>query len=242
MKLLGIDLETTGLDTQKDEVTEIGYVLVDTEVSKPLLCVSDLVDSGVDVPDEITEITHITTDMLREYGRSPSDVLSRLVSYMNEVDYIVAHNGNFFDKPFLYRWSCDHEVEIPDKPWLDTRDDVPYPKHYRYRNLTYLAAEHGFINPFPHAALFDAMAMMKVLSHYDINEVIKRFKTPWVVIRADVSFERKDEAKKLGYQWQKAGDKTYTKCWVKRVKEFELEQERQEATFKVIELRSNDDT
>lgn len=240
MKLLGIDLETTGLDTENDHITEIGYVLIDTEIKKPLICRSHLIRlDGVVVPDLITEITSITTDMLVGYGETPSKVLIDLDLRMNEADYIVAHNGNAFDKPFLYRWAKSFSIKLPDKPWLDTYEDVPYPKHYRYRNLTYLAAEHGFINPFPHAALFDTMAMMKILSHYEIKDVIARHKTPWVVLRAMVDYDRREDAKKQGYQWQNVGNKTYTKCWVKRVKQDEVEEEIDKVSFQVKIIQEN---
>jgi oligoribonuclease (3'-5' exoribonuclease) len=37
MKLLGIDLETTGLDVTKDRIIEIGMVLWETDTQTPII-------------------------------------------------------------------------------------------------------------------------------------------------------------------------------------------------------------
>ena len=39
--------------------------------------------------------------------------------------------------------------------------DVPYPETIATRKLTYLAADHGIVNPFAHRALFDVITMMQ---------------------------------------------------------------------------------
>lgn len=234
MKILALDLETTGLDILKDDVTEIGYVLCDTNEPKPLVCVSELIyKDGVKVPQLITEITHITDDILCDYGVSPHIALERLRGFMEDCDYVVAHNGNNFDKPFLYRWAEDNGCELPQKHWLDTKEDIEYPRHLSYRNLSYLCAEHGFLNPFPHAALFDAMATMKLLRHYDIEAVVALSKVPHIVVRAMVDYNKRELAKERRYMWEKLGDKKYHKSWIKKIRENKLEEEIEEAPFKV---------
>ena len=60
MRLLALDLETTGLDTDNDEITEIGYVLRDTDIEKPLLTEGIMLRTGVKVPPEVTAITERT--------------------------------------------------------------------------------------------------------------------------------------------------------------------------------------
>ena len=46
------------------------------------------------------------------------------------------------------------------------------------RSLPYLAADHGFLNPFPHRALFDVMTMIQIAGMYDINEILKYADSP----------------------------------------------------------------
>lgn len=240
MRLLGIDIETTGLDVEGDEITELGWVLVDTVTKKPLLTESYMLQVApeTEIPELITELTGITKEMLDEFGDPPAEVFDRLLQVIkkHEVDYIVAHNGNAFDKPFLYNRMRDWGFIPPEHQWLDTKEDIVYPRTIRNRSLVGLCAEHGFVNPFPHAALFDVMSMMKLLSEYNVDTVIERANTPWVVVRAMVSFENKDKAKDKQFFWEKIGDKTYPKCWVKKVKEDELEALEKECDFEIVKV------
>jgi len=237
-RLLALDLETTGLDTAKDHVTEIGWVLVDTKEQKPLLAEGKLlkVEEGVILSDVIKDITHITDAMLAEFGEDPRVVYERLnqVIYTHKVDYIVAHNGSNFDKPMLIsnmdRYGVPFASEIH---WLDTRTDIQFKDHIKGRNLTYLCAEHGFVNPFPHAALFDAMATMALLRKYDEEAVIAYSKEPNIVVRAVVTFEEKDKAKEKMFGWQEAGGKHFKKQWVKQIKENQFEEFKASCDFQM---------
>lgn len=237
MRLMGLDLETTGLDIPKSYVTEIGWCLIDTDEKKPLMTEAHIlhVPHEVKITEEITDITHITREIVDEFGKEPREIYERFNFLLehHRVDYVVAHNGNFFDKPMLEANMDKYAVALTKTPWIDTYEDVPFPKHFRYKNLTYLCGEHGFVNPFPHAALFDVMATMKVLSFYDLKEVVRRRETPWITIRAMVSFDDKQLAKDRGYMWEQAGNKKFIKQWVKRVKQDELEALEKEAPFKI---------
>lgn len=236
MRLLFLDLETTGLDFDDDYITEIGYVIKDTEISKPLLTVGEMLKVPGEVPQIITEITGITKEILNEFGEDPKEILEMFLSAVEryKIDYIVAHNGNGFDKPMLEGNLNRLDLRMPDIEWLDTRLDIVYPEHFKVRNLTYLCAEHGFINPFPHAALFDAMATAKLFSHYDADEVVAYMKMPNLIVRAMVTYEQKDKAKEQSFKWQEAGGTVYTKQWVKQIKENELEALKDKCDFKVV--------
>jgi len=145
MRLLFLDLETTGLDFDDDYITEIGYVIKDTEISKPLLTVGEMLKVPGEVPQIITEITGITKEILNEFGEDPKEILEMFLSAVEryKIDYIVAHNGNGFDKPMLEGNLNRLDLRMPDIEWLDTRLDIVYPEHFKVRNLTYLCAEHG---------------------------------------------------------------------------------------------------
>ena len=229
MRVAGVDIETTGLDPEKDQITEIGWAIMDVPLGgKPLKVESHLCLIDGPVPDEITKLTSITTSMLVEFGIPLGLALRELEMAIksHKVDYVVAHNGNRFDRPFLEKAGL--EVSIP---WLDTME-IDYGT--RHRNLTYLAAVHGFVNPYPHAALFDVMATLKVLSFQDLDKFIAGSKLPWVVIRAMVSYDDRDMAKARGFSWQDIDGKIYQKCWVKKVKADEVATEKKDATFTVV--------
>ena len=98
--------------------------------------------------------------------------------------------------------------------------------------MIHLAAEHDFLNPFAHRAVFDVLTMFKVLSHYDIDEVVRYSKVPWVTVQAMVGFNNNKLAKERSYRWNPD-----RKIWWRLVKQDKLEQERKEAPFetKLIE-------
>jgi DNA polymerase-3 subunit epsilon len=223
MRLLGLDLETTGLDFDKDKIIEIGYVVKDWGNPRPLHIGCDYVTGKMPIGSYTGH--GITQEILDLAGIFLSKAVSKLEATIDlfRPDYIVAHNGEAFDKPFLMGKLVLEEVpSLRAIPWLDTKEDVPYPEHFVSRRLGHLAMEYEFLNPFPHAALFDVMTMFKVLEKQDLSKVIERSKSPSVVLRAMVSFQDKDQAKQRRYNWEKVGDKVYPKCWVKKVKECDL--------------------
>lgn len=232
MRLLGIDFETTGLDPEKDRVTEMGLVLWDVEKKQPLMAQSFFFYEPAfpEVSADITRLTGITRPMLEEFGYPPPRILMGLVQFCekHKVEYVVAHNGENFDKPFLMAELDRHSVPrgvLGELPWIDTRSDIPFPTEPDSRKLKHLALDCGFINPFAHRALFDVLTMMRILSHYDIHEVLAFQKIPWAVVRALVNFDNKDLAKAQRYSWEKVGDVVKPKCWIKKIKENKMDDE-----------------
>jgi len=233
---LGVDFETTGLDTDNDRIIEVGAVLWDTDRKVPLCMFNEMVS----VPDKlspiITKLTGITDDDLLKWGHPADKVLGHLALMIEKCDHVIAHNGNSFDKPMWESETERHGIAYPDTPWLDSRVDVPYPDDFSSKRLCHLAMELGFINPFPHRALTDVLTMMKVVSHYDPKVIMEYQSIPNVTVRALVSFQNKDKAKARGYHWQNKD-----KIWTKTMKENELETERADADFDISIIGGNDE-
>lgn len=205
MLVLGVDFETTGVDPYNDDIIEVGAVLWDVDEHRPLLMVSDLVTTTRNIPPQITEITGIHPEDLKSYGISLDQALERLARAARPASYLVAHNGLKFDKLFLER-ACggagsERYLSSFNRPWIDTLTDLPYPNSITTRKLSYLAAEHGFLNPFRHRALFDVLTMLKVLSNYEFAKVLEAQRSPLVKLVAKVSYEEKSKAKDLGFRW-----------------------------------------
>jgi DNA polymerase-3 subunit epsilon len=232
MRVLGLDFETNGLNTAEDRITEIGAVLWDVQTKTPLLMEGIYLhdDTYPPQPAEIVRLTGITDSTLREFGLHPRMGLARLEEICEKYrpEYIVAHNGENFDRPFLKCELSRSGVEAPvlsALPWIDTRADIPFDVEPESRRLKHLALDQGFINPFAHRAVFDVLTMLRVLGGHDIEKVIAYQKIPFVVCRAMTNYDQKELAKAQRYSWEKIGDKVYPKMWVKRVKENLLEQE-----------------
>lgn len=224
MKILGLDFETTftdPIDTGKALIIETGFCIWDTATKVPLVFGTRIAwDEARQAAYDprITELTGLTLEQLAFYGKEPRHVLAEVSQVMSEVEYVVAHNGSGFDLPVLRAEAARHGVGLPATPWLDTSTDVPYPKKIETRKLDFLAPSHGFLNPFAHRALFDVLSMLKVLSNYPIEEVIRRATSPKVTLRAvtkkpwDDAGKSNNLAKERGFRFN--GEK---KIWVKIV-------------------------
>ncbi len=236
MKLLGIDFETTGTVVETDRVVEIGAVLWDTDRKVPLQVLNQLIkhdpSEKVSLTQEIQDLTHILPHDLKDCGISPINGFAALVDLFSRCDYVVAHNGNNFDKP-LYeaetvRLGLGVKAAQCKRPWLDTRTDVPYPREMIERGMNYLSTQHKITNPYPHRAVFDVMTMLQMISGYDIQAVIALSTVPMILIRALVGFENKDKAKARCFRWEPG-----TKSWIKSIKESHFDLEKAESGFDI---------
>lgn len=244
--ILGLDFETTGKDTSKDEVIEIGAVLWDCTKGTPVKILSELLwyeniwQEATATKEKIEQITGISYEHLKRYGIHPTEGLTKLSEVMRIPDLmaVVAHNGNEFDKPLLLNVAKKWDIEIPEVKWIDTMIDVPYDLRIQTRKLSYLAADHGFVNPFAHRAIFDVLTMLKLLQQYDIEWVFKLSQEPSVTLIANTVPPWEDggasneEAKSRGYRFQ-----SETKRWIKLVKESQVQAEKSSVPFSLREIR-----
>lgn len=212
---LGLDFETTGLDTNTTQITEVGISLFDFKNFIPIRLESYLIklnDHALIDPDAVA-CNGIDKEYLDTYGADERRVISCLNNRMDSVDYVMAHNGRAFDK-LVYESTCRRLGIAPiEKIWVDTMEDVDYPAHIHARKLVHLAAEHGFINPFPHRAVFDVVTMLKVCSCYSGAEILENAVAPKVLVEALVSFANKDLAKNLKFNWDGG-----SRRWIKKVR------------------------
>jgi len=200
MKLLIVDVETTGLDPKTDKVTEIAMVGYETDNKRILNVSSYLIQREEPLPEIIKDITGLTDANLRN-GTTPKIAAGVLAAMMSGCNYIVGHNISEFDIHFINGLLKEGDISPRDYKLIDTRTDLPLNPQPKSRSLEALCVAHEFLNYFPHSALGDALVTMKLLSKYDINEVIARAAQPTIAVRAVVSYENKDLAKARGFHW-----------------------------------------
>jgi DNA polymerase III alpha subunit (gram-positive type) len=228
MKILGIDFETEGLLPEKHKITEVGMCLYDTEMRAPVRISGFLLKGGL-ITAEIERITGITQAMLDTYGYSPEAAVKAIAQMANFADYLCAHNAPF-DKGFLEELFKRQEFNLQEKPWIDTRTDLP-PEAYakgKSASLRYLCADHNFTYD-AHRAVNDVLAMLRLVAMYDLDTIIKRSQIKNVEVRAQVSYNDRLLARERGYYW-----KSELKQWRRPMKADEVEAERQNAPFPVI--------
>ena len=233
MLLLGLDVETTGLDVTEEWIIEIGLVLWDNQLNQPVRIFSELVLEKPDLAlsKEIEELTGITTSMLHQFADAPDGRLFDKIDQMvAQADLMVAHNAPFdrgFIEAFYQRW----DRQFPQKDWLCTLADVEYPKAIRSKSLIYLAGAHGFANPFAHRAVTDVLTMFKVLSHYPLEPAIKNATSPKLSLIARVTYDERDKAKEQGFRWDGKN-----KQWKKTVRQVDFKPGELPFEVNVIEL------
>jgi DNA polymerase-3 subunit epsilon len=173
------------------------------------------VQSTIPVSEQITKLTGITQSAVDKFGYTSESALQIVLDMANEADAFIGHNVRSFDKYILESWAEREGAEIPNKLWVDTLTDLP---GVEPKKLSYLAADHGFLNLFPHSALADTQTVLKILEHYDIDAVIERAKSPVVIMQAHQDRNDNNKAKEAKFRWNPT-----RKIWWKPVKEVDKE-------------------
>ena len=215
MLLLSLDFETTGLDRVKDRITEVGAVLYSTKLNRALENTSYLVNAGLPIPKEVEALTGISTGLIKKFGRTEQQAIEDVAVMVAEADAVIGQNVVQFDKAFLDNAATRLGIVIPVKPWIDTRTDLPL--SVETKSLTYMAADHGFLNPFPHNAIADGLTVLKLAAMYDFDKMLARSKEPNVVLRALQERGQNDLAKKAKFGW-----KPDLKMWLRVVKDSDV--------------------
>ncbi len=207
-------------------------VVWDTEQHTPIKLFGSLVDPGSDViwePSAMT-VNNLNPEICSKFGMSDEKACKYVMSWYGSCDVACAHNGNVFDRLILIKWAEQYGLDPQkDKIWIDTKADLTI-KQGNATRLTYMAADNGFLNPFPHRAMFDVMTMFKILDKYDINEVLEMSKSPTLRVRSLQPFEQNNLARNRGfhpeYDVLPDGGRGKFKYWSMSIKECKLDAER----------------
>jgi DNA polymerase-3 subunit epsilon len=213
MIVVGLDLESTGLDKVKDRPIESGVACWTTKYNRSLDTRALLVQSdGVPVTAEITAITGITQSMCDSFGYGPAEAFEETMYFVERADAIVAFNGRRFDIPMMREWAKRVERQFPDMLVIDPYEDLPM----RGQELITMCAKMGIYYD-PHEAGADVSAMLRLMGKFDFNIVLARAKSPVIVVRSMQGRNENDKVKKHKFRWNPD-----RKIWWKAVKEMDL--------------------
>jgi DNA polymerase-3 subunit epsilon len=204
-----LDVETTGLDTARDEIIELAMVkftyLPDDRIAQVTDVYSSFNEPHSPIPAEITDLTGITDEMVLGHRIDPEAV----AAFVADARIIIAHNANF-DRRFAERyWSL-----FEHKPWACSATEVEWRKHgFDGSRLGYLLAGVGLFHQ-AHRASDDCRALVEILASYlpkpnrsALAVLLGRARRKTLRIWAEQSpFELKDELKKRGYRWSDGAD------------------------------------
>ncbi|WP_101772802.1 3'-5' exonuclease [Peptostreptococcus faecalis] len=165
-----VDLETTGLSPEKgSEIIEIGVTEIKSGEIK--LNYSRLIKpKKIEIPDEITRITNITTDMVLNEPEIEV-VLPKFRNYIGNRT-IIAHNAKF-DIKFLNYYLINMSLE-PISDYICTLEMLKLNKLYKGKNkkLATACEYYGINNKSAHRADSDTLATAELF--LKIREEIRR--------------------------------------------------------------------
>ena len=133
-KYVCLDLETTGLSPQYDEIIEICAIKIDS--GKEIERFQTLVKPENEIDEYISELTGITNELVADAPHI-KDVLPSLIDFLSDW-VIVGHNVNF-DINFVYDSCLEYMNSYFKNDFVDTmrlsRKVVPALKHHRLEDL-----------------------------------------------------------------------------------------------------------
>lgn len=155
---VAIDLETTGLNPSDEEIIEFAAVrVVNGRVADTF---SSLANPRREISEEITKITGITNEMLKDVP-DVADVLKDFLAFVGD-SVVVGHNVNF-DINFIYD-SCErHGLGTFSNNFVDTmRISRKCTVGARNHKLDTLLKHYGIVNDNAHRALSDALCTQQL--------------------------------------------------------------------------------
>ncbi len=236
---LFVDVETTGLDPNRDEIIEIAMVPFTYGMDGRIYAVGEpfqaLRAPTLPIPAVVTGITGISDAMVEGKSIDPGEV----TAFVAQAALVIAHNAAF-DRKFLERFAKGFDT----KPWACSMSEVDWVQEgYEGTKLSYLASHSGFFYE-RHRATNDCFAAIKLLSlqqsrsgRTGLAHLLDRARMTTCRIYAEnAPFAQKDILKARGYRWNSSGGIT-PRAWFIDVPEVNREAEVQFLKEKIY--RSN---
>jgi DNA polymerase-3 subunit epsilon len=204
-----LDTETTGLDTQKSEIVELGMVKFDYMPDGRIVGVRDTFSAfnepSEPIPSEVTALTGISNEMVSGHRIDEGAA----TAFIDDAAIVIAHNSGF-DRKFAERYWPVFE----QKPWACSATEIEWKKHgVAGAQLGYLLNAAGYFHA-AHRAVDDCHALLEVLAFElpmtgapALALLLETARKPTVRVWAEQSpFELKDSLKRRGYRWSDGSD------------------------------------
>ena len=205
-----VDVETTGLSTDNDDVIQLAMLPFDYEVeSGRILTVhkahafEGLRQPYVPISEEAGLITGITDDMVADQSID-GDIVAATIA---DAGLVIAHNATFDRVMVEKHWPC-----FVDKPWACTLDSINWLREgFSAGKLDYLGMQFGWFYG-GHRALADCEACLALLAQSlpksgqrvmaAVREAAR--KIDYLIRAVDAPYDMKDKIKQRGYRWRPA--------------------------------------
>jgi DNA polymerase-3 subunit epsilon len=202
---LVIDTETTGLDTTKDKIIELGFVAFEYDagtgkIYRVLHTYDGFEDPKEPLSDVVKTLTGIDDAMVKDQTLDDHEIND----WLGKASLIIAHNAGF-DRAMLER-------RLPitaEKAWACSFADIDWQAEgIASRKLDYIASQLGYFFD-GHRAVNDAQATLHLLSFaLPVSGTLAMAallegarKTRVRIFALDAPFDKKDALKERGYRW-----------------------------------------
>lgn len=221
-KVVILDVETTGLDKNNEEITEIALLTGQVDANTgTLISVEDVYwsfnDPGKPISEQVKKITGISDEDVR--NQSPD--MQRIAQAFMGDPVVIAHNASF-DRPFVDRLLANHGIStelhwgcsVHDVNWLEELGTTS-------RGLEFLLFKSGYFYD-AHRAWADVLALAWLVKEYPsaMKSILEASTHEEVIVQANGSpFEVKDNLKRNGFRWN-----TNARVWEKRISKPDLDE------------------
>lgn len=206
---LMVDVETTGLDPDLDEIIELAMVpfryALDGMIVEVLEPFDRVREPTKPISPEIATLTGISDAMVAGKSIDPEEV----AAFAAPAAVVIAHNAAF-DRRFLERFS----PVFSTKPWACSMSEIDWAAEgFEGTKLSYLAIALGFFYD-RHRAANDCLAAIEILARElprthvpALARLLDRARSPtWRIWAENSPFEFKDLLKARGYRWNGEGN------------------------------------
>jgi len=212
---LFVDVETTGLDHQSDEIIELAMVPFTYgpdgqiyEVKEPFQRFNQPLKP---ISAEITRLTGITDEMVAGHVINSAEV----EAFARDAVLVVAHNAGF-DRRFIEKLAQG----FIHKGWACSQSQINWAgEGIEGTRLSYLVAGAGYFYD-KHRAVNDCLAAIELLArplpvtgNTGLSELLENARKPtWRIWAENSPFDLKDVLKARGYRWNPEGT-PFPKAW-----------------------------
>lgn len=176
MLIVGVDVETNGLDSAEHEVIEFGGVLFCTIAKRVLATFGKIykVEKWCGEAEKCHRITREMSDLMPTFqddGIIPSKALS-----IHLAEFVVAHNAGH-DHPFVTKL----DPGFLKVPWICTQRDLKHEDkidRVSSRRLAHLCVDYHLPMGSWHQAVADAEACARIAGEHDLKAAYKWKITP----------------------------------------------------------------